>query len=68
MAGASGERFLCYTISHMAKRRYKSGQTAVEYIIAFVALMGVVAALTCFVRAARSSAARTTTLVTCEYP
>ena len=66
--GRVGKRVLCYTIPHMAKRRYKSGQTAVEYIIVFVALLGVVAALACFVRAARSSAARTTTLVTCEYP
>ena len=52
----------------MKTRTGKSGQTAVEYIIVFACLMGVVFALTCFVRAAKSSAARTTTLVTCEYP
>ena len=52
----------------MAIRTDRSGQTAVEYIIVFVVLLGVVFALECFVRAAKSSAARTTTLVTCEYP
>ena len=52
----------------MATRAKKAGQTMVEYIIVFVVLLGVVGALTCFVRAAKSSAARTTTLVTCEYP
>ena len=67
-AGTFGERVLWYTTPHMAMRRYRSGQTAVEYIIVFAALLGVVAALMCFVKAARSSAARTTTLVTCEYP
>ena len=52
----------------MATRANKAGQTMVEYIIVFAVLLGVVSALTCFVRAAKSSAARTTTLVTCEYP
>ena len=33
----------------------KSGQTALEYILVFVALLG-------------KSAEKTTTLVTCEYP
>ena len=52
----------------MATRAYKTGQTAVEYVIVFALLLGVVLALTWFVKAAKSSAARTTTLVTCEYP
>ena len=52
----------------MATRAYKTGQTAVEYVIVFAFLLGVVLALTWFVRAAKSSAVRTTTLVTCEYP
>jgi len=52
----------------MATRANKAGQTMVEYIIVFVILLGVVGALTWFVRAASSSAARTTTLVTCDYP
>ena len=52
----------------MAKRKNRSGQTMVEYIVVFAILLGVVGALWCFVRAAKSSAARTTTLVTCEYP
>ena len=52
----------------MARRTDRSGQTAVEYIIVFAVLLAVVFALECFVRAAKHSAARTTTLVTCEYP
>ena len=52
----------------MATRANKAGQTMVEYIIVFAVLLGVVGALTLFVRAAKSSAARTTTLVTCAYP
>ena len=52
----------------MVTRVNKAGQTMVEYIIAFVILLGVVGALVHFVGAAKSSAARTTTLVTCEYP
>ena len=52
----------------MAIRTDRSGQTAVEYVIVFAFLLGVVLALTWFVKAAKSSAARTTTLVTCEYP
>jgi len=57
-----------YYSPHMATRESKAGQTMIEYIIAFVFLLGVVGALTYFVRAAKSSAARTTTFVTCEYP
>ena len=60
--------FMLYYIPHMAMRTDRSGQTAVEYIIVFAGLLGVVFALERFVRAAKSSAARTTTLVTCEYP
>ena len=52
----------------MATLANKAGQTMVEYIIVFVILLGVVGALTWFVRAAKSSAARTTTLVTCDFP
>ena len=52
----------------MATRGYKAGQTMIEYVIAFAFLLGVVGALMYFVRAAKSSAARTTTCVTCEYP
>ncbi len=59
---------MLYYFPHMATRVNKAGQTMVEYIIVFAVLMGVVTALMCFVRAAKSSAARTTTLVTCEYP
>ena len=66
--GVRGGRFVLYYFPHMATRAKKAGQTAVEYIIVFAILLGVVFALECFVRAAKSSAARTTTLVTCEYP
>ena len=59
---------MLYYLPHMATRAYKAGQTMVEYLIVFAILLGVVGALMCFVRAAKSSAARTTTLVTCEYP
>ena len=59
---------MLYYFPHMATRANKAGQAMVEYIIVFAVLLGVVSALTCFVRAAKSSAARTTTLVTCEYP
>ena len=55
----------------MATRAKKAGQAMVEYIIVFAVLLGVIGALMCFVRAAKSSkssAARTTTLVTCDYP
>ena len=39
-----------------------------EYLIVFVVLLGVLSAVRLFVSAARSSAERTTQLVTCEYP
>ena len=60
--------FCAILFAHMTTRANKAGQTMVEYIIVFVILLGVVGALTWFVRAAKSSAARTTTLVTCDYP
>lgn len=48
--------------------KVKSGQTTLEYVIVFVVLLGVLGAIRLFVSAAGSSAARTTQLVTCEYP
>lgn len=66
--GVQGARFVLYYVPHMNKRANRSGQTAVEYIIVFAFLLAVVFALQYFVRAAKNSAARTTTLVTCEYP
>ena len=59
---------MLYYFPHMATRAKKAGQTMVEYSIVFAILLGVVGALMGFVRAAKSSAARTTTLVTCAYP
>lgn len=59
---------MLYYLPHMATQTSKAGQTMVEYIIVFAFLLVVVVALMGFVRAAKSSAARTTTLVTCEYP
>lgn len=52
----------------MQNRKGKSGQTALEYILVFVALLGVFAAVVHFARAAGKSAEKTTTLVTCDYP
>lgn len=52
----------------MRNRKGRSGQTALEYILVFVALLGVLAAAVHFARAAGKSAERTTTLVTCDYP
>jgi len=49
-------------------KQTKSGQTALEYLIVFVVLLGVLGAIRLFVSAAHSSAERTTHLVTCEYP
>ena len=59
---------MLYYSPHMSTRESRAGQTMVEYIIAFAHVLGVVGALMYFVRAAKSSAARTTTFVTCEYP
>ncbi len=66
--GVRDGRFVLYYFPHMATHAKKAGQAMVEYIIVFAVLLGVVGALMVFVRAAKSSAARTTTLVTCEYP
>lgn len=46
----------------------KPGQTMLEYVIVFVVLLGLLGAIRLFVAAARSSAERTTHLVTSEYP
>ncbi|MBQ4200095.1 MAG: hypothetical protein II649_09445 [Kiritimatiellae bacterium] len=52
----------------MSARSKKSGQSMVEYIIVFTALLVVFAVLCVFVRAATASAERTAAFVTCEYP
>ncbi len=52
----------------MSAHTGKAGQTLVEYVIVFVALLGVISALMFFIGAARESSERTTTFVTCEYP
>ena len=52
----------------MNLRSNRSGQTLVEYVLVFAALIGVFFAVQCFARAARRSAEKTTTLVTSEYP
>ena len=51
-----------------SRNKVKSGQTMFEYILVFVVLFGLLDAIHIFVSAARSSAERTTQLVTCEYP
>ncbi len=62
-------RIFCYNnVMKSLRSKVKSGQTMLEYIIVFVALLGVLGAIRLFVSAAHSSAERTTQLVTCEYP
>ena len=60
-------RDLCYT-NGMSSHTRKAGQALVEYVIVFVALLGVITALMFFIDAAKASSTRTTTFVTCEYP
>jgi len=48
--------------------RGRSGQAALEYVLALCALLVVVAAMGYFVEAARKSAVRTQALVSSDYP
>jgi len=48
--------------------RVRSGQAALEYILVFAALIGLVVALEYFVSAARKGAKQTAELVTSDYP
>ena len=50
------------------KSRSRRGQTAVEYLIAFCALLVAAAALTHVLRATRGCVARTEKLVGADYP
>ena len=52
----------------MVYRMDKAGQAALEYILVFVALIGIVWALGYFVEAAHKNAKQTAELVTSEYP
>ena len=52
----------------MKTRNRRSGQTALEYILVFVALIAVVAALMAFCEASRRTARQTAELVTCDSP
>ena len=52
----------------MSAQKGKAGPALVEYVIVFVALLGVIYALMHFIDAAKASSTRTTTFVTCEYP
>ena len=49
-------------------RRGRSGQVMLEYVLVFLVLFGVVAALALFAKAARKEAVRTAELVTSDYP
>lgn len=49
-------------------RRGRSGQAMLEYVLVFVVLLAVVAALGLFARAARNEAVRTAELVTSDCP
>ena len=51
-----------------AIRRGKAGQVMLEYVLVFLVLFGVVAALALFAKAARKEAVRTAELVTSDYP
>lgn len=46
----------------------KAGQAALEYLLAFMALLAIVIALWQFVKATRRAARQTTELVTSDYP
>lgn len=48
--------------------RRRSGQAALEYVLVFVALLGLVAALVWFAKATRKTAKTTAELVTCDSP
>ena len=52
----------------MNRRRNRSGQAMLEYVLVFVALIAVVWALSYFVSAARKNAKQTAELVTSDYP
>ena len=52
----------------MSGRMGRSGQAALEYILVFTALIGLVVALGYFVDAARKGAKQTAELVTSDYP
>lgn len=52
----------------MNRRRDRSGQAMLEYVLVFAALIAVVWALGYFVDATRNSAKQTAKLVTSDYP
>ena len=65
-------REACATIGAMEAQRSpvrrRGGQTMVEYVLAFVVLLGVVFALGALVGGLRSNGSRTLDLVASEYP
>lgn len=65
------EKRVCYT-NDMKKRDFqqssKSGQTMVEYILAFCVLLGVVFAMGALTSALRANSERSLDLVASEYP
>ena len=52
----------------MKRQRRRNGQAALEYILVFVALLGLVFAARWFATAARRSAVQTAEIVTCDSP
>ena len=52
----------------MRKGRTRAGQAMLEYILVFVALLGLVAAARWFATAARRTALRTSEIVTSDSP
>ncbi len=61
-----------YNLSHTAKaakgRNRRSGQVMTEYLVVFVAMLGVVTVLALFLYAVRQQSNRTLDLVASEYP
>jgi len=49
-------------------RNMRSGQAAIEYVLAVCALIGVVGAMWCLVSAAKQNVVRTESLVSSDYP
>ena len=52
----------------MKRQRRRDGQAALEYILVFVALLGLVAAARWFAAAARRTAVQTSEIVTSDSP
>jgi len=50
------------------RKGFRRGQTAVEYVLALVALLGIIGVMWYLVQAAKENVARTESLVSSDYP